>query len=77
MCGFINAKEIPRKAFLLISVSLCLANARALELLFLRTPGLLKVTFSNGLVNNVYNEKISNNLLKYGIECVINLTVIF
>ena len=31
-------KKIPRKAFLLISVSLCLANARALELLSLRTP---------------------------------------
>ena len=29
MCGFIKAKKIPRKAFLLISVSLCLANAKA------------------------------------------------
>ena len=32
-----SKKEIPRKAFLLISVSLCLANARAFELLSLRT----------------------------------------
>ena len=38
-------KEIPRKAFLLISVSLCLANARALELLSLRTPGIAASLF--------------------------------
>ena len=41
MCGYKKQKEIPRKAFLLISVSLCLANARALELLSFRTPGIL------------------------------------
>lgn len=34
-----HKKEIPRKAFLLISVSFCLDNARALELLSLRTHG--------------------------------------
>lgn len=41
MCGYKKQKEIPRKAFLLISVSLCLANARALELLSLRTQRIL------------------------------------
>lgn len=37
MCGIEKEKEIPRKASLLISASLCLANAHVFELLSLRT----------------------------------------
>lgn len=40
-----SKKEIPRKAFLLISVSLCLANARVFELLSLRTQRILLAFF--------------------------------